>query len=152
MVPVTRLTTAFVALTMVPVAPAAADNADRELGPGLGAGKVLYAQLGIKGPTTGMCPNEATATGWVFTDYPGDVTIMIARKGRGVGAPITLPTTPAGNGRHLATYSRKIAILGPIDAEYRLLVGGGSGVASDWVRLSVTCNFTAGGGTVSGGG
>jgi len=131
------------------VAPVSAQN--QNLAPGVGAGKVLRAQLGIKGPTTTQCPNEATATGWVFTNYPGKVTVMIVHKGQGVGAPVILQTVPAANGQHLATYSRKIPIIAPIEAEYRLLVGGGDGVVSNWAPLKATCGIGAGPANIQGG-
>lgn len=125
---------------------ALAQAANNDLAPGLGAGKVLSAQLGIKGPTTTVCPNQATMTGWVYTDYKGPVTIMIARKGQSVGAPITLQTIPASNGKYVATYNKVVPILTPVDAEYRLLVGGGSGIGSNWVRLKASCAIGLGGG------
>jgi len=116
-------------------APALAQN----LAPGVGAGNVLSAQLGIQGPPANLCPSEATATVWVYTDFLGTVTIMIARRGQAVGAPVQAQTVPAANGQYLATYSRKIQIIGPIDAEYRALIGGGAGITSDWVRLHTDC-------------
>jgi hypothetical protein len=103
--------------------------------------KILKAQLGIKGPTTTACPNEAKVTGWVFTNYAGKVQIMIARKGQGVGQPITIETKKAANGQYVATYSKTVPILTPVNAEYRLLVGGGSGVVSNWVPLKATCSL-----------
>ena len=122
------------------VAPAAAGPFD-QLAPGIGAGKVLKAQLGIKGPTTTICPNEATTSGWVFTNYPGNVQVMIARKGQGVGAPFVIQAKKAANGQYMATFSRKVPIVAPIDAEYRLLVGGGDGVKSNWVPLKASCKI-----------
>jgi hypothetical protein len=102
--------------------------------------KVLKAQLGIKGPKTTACPAEATTTGWVFTNYAGPVQVMIARKGQGVGAPFTIEAKKAANGQYMATFSRKIEIIAPIDAEYRLLVGGGDGIVSNWVPLKAGCS------------
>ena len=103
--------------------------------------KILKAQLGIQGPKTRVCPNEAKVTGWVYTNYPGKVTVMFARKGQGVGQPIQLQTQKAPNGQYVAVYSRTIEILNPINAEYRLLVGGGSGVMSNWVPLKASCSI-----------
>lgn len=103
--------------------------------------KVFKAQLGIQGPKTKLCPNEAKVTGWVYTNYPGKVTVMFARKGQGVGQPIQLQTQKAPNGQYVAIYSRTIDILNPINAEYRLLVGGGSGVVSSWVPLKASCSI-----------
>jgi hypothetical protein len=108
---------------------------------GNGPNKVLKAQLGIQGPATNTCPNEAKVTGWVFTNYAGKVQIMIARKGQGVGQPITLDTKKAANGQYVATYSKTVPILTPVDAEYRILVGGGSGIMSNWVPLKAKCSI-----------
>ena len=66
---------------------------------------------------------------------------MIARKGQGVGQPFTIQAKKAANGQYMATFTRKVQILGPIDALYRLLVGGGDGVASNWVPLKATCKI-----------
>ena len=128
------------ALSSAIVAPAAAGPFDNLL-PGIGAGKVLKAQLGIKGPTTTICPNQATTTGWIFTNYAGNVQVMIARKGQGVGAPFSIQAKKTASGQYMATFSRNVAIIGPIDAEYRLLVGGGSGVMSNWVPLKASCKI-----------
>jgi hypothetical protein len=108
---------------------------------GNGPAKVLKAQLGIKGPTTTACPNEATVTGWVFTNYAGMVQVMIARKGQGVGAPVMIEAKPAANGQYMAVYSKTVPIHAAIDAEYRLLVGGGQGVVSNWAPLKASCSF-----------
>lgn len=108
---------------------------------GNGPAKVLKAQLGIKGPTTTACPNEATVTGWVFTNYPGMVQVMIARKGQGIGAPVMIEARPAANGQFMAVYSKTVPIHAAVDAEYRLLVGGGQGVVSNWARLKASCSF-----------
>jgi hypothetical protein len=110
-------------------------------GGGNGPDKVLSAQLGIKGPKTNTCPNEATVMGWVFTNYAGPVQVMIARKGQGVGAPVMIEAKKAANGKYMAAYSKKVPILAPVDAEYRLLVGGGSGVMSNWVPLKASCSI-----------
>ncbi len=118
---------------------AASAQANDLLSGGNGPDTVLRAQLGIKGPATNTCPNEATVTGWVFTNYAGPVQVMIARRGQGVGQPVTIQAKPAANGQYMATYSRTIPIVAPIDAEYRLLVGGGSGVMSNWAPLKATC-------------
>ncbi len=136
---------------LIAAAPAVAQPANQNIAPGIGAGKVLSAQFGIQSPTNSICPNEATATGWVYTNFAGNVTIMIARKGQAVGAPITLKTQPASNGQYVAVYTRKIPILTSVDAEYRLLVGGGSGITSNWVRLKASCGLGLGPGNVEGG-
>lgn len=140
-----RTALAAAALSMTLAAPQAmAQAAGNDLAPGVGAGKVLRAQLGIKGPTTTQCPNEATVMGWVFTDYAGKVQVMIARKGQGVGTPFQIQTVPAANGQHMASFQRKLNIVQPIDTEYRLLVGGGDGVVSNWVPLKASCSMGQG--------
>lgn len=107
--------------------------------------KVFKAQLGIKGPKTTVCPNEATISGWVFTNYAGPVQVMIARKGHSVGAPVMIDAKPAANGQFMATFTRKLPIVSAINVEYRLLVGGGSGVTSNWVPLKASCKIGGGG-------
>lgn len=107
--------------------------------------KVLKAQLGIKGPITTVCPNEAKMTGWVYTNYAGPVQVMLARKGQGVGQPMMLQAKKASNGQYMASFSRDVPITGAIDAEYRLLVGGGQGIASNWVPLKAKCLIGLGG-------
>lgn len=102
---------------------------------------VLGAELGIQGPKTTVCPAEAKVAGWVFTNYAGPVQVTIARKGQGVGAPFTITAKKAANGRYMATYTKTIPIVAAIDAEYRLLVGGGSGVVSNWVPLKASCKL-----------
>ena len=106
--------------------------------------KVMKAQLAIKGPTTTVCPNQAKVSGWVFTNYAGPVQVMIARKGQSVGQPMTVQAKPATNGQFIATFTNTIQIVSAIDAEYRLLVGGGSGVTSNWVPLKASCKIGAG--------
>jgi hypothetical protein len=79
--------------------------------------------------------------GWVETNYAGPVQIMIARKGQGVGAPVVIQAKAAPGGRYMATYTKKVPILAPVDAEYRLLVGGGAGIVSNWVPLKASCSM-----------
>ncbi len=129
----------LVSVASVLIAPAAHAAPGDLLSGGDGPNVVLRAQLGIKGPATNVCPNQATVTGWVFTNYAGPVQVMIARKGQGVGQPVTIEAKPAAGGQFMATYSRTIEIVNPIDAEYRLLVGGGSGVMSNWAPLKASC-------------
>lgn len=135
---------AFAITILLAVAPAAAQNAGNQIAPGIGAGKVLRAQLAIKSPTTNLCPNTAKMTGWVFTDFGGSVQVMIARKGQSVGTPFQVSTVPAANGQHMATFSRNIQIVNPVHAEYRILVGGGDGVVSNWAPLNANCSIPAG--------
>lgn len=103
--------------------------------------KVLKAQLGIKGPASKACPAQATISGWVFTNYAGPVQVMIARKAQGVGQPMTIEAKPAAGGQFVASFSKVLPIVTAIDAEYRLLVGGGSAVTSNWVPLKASCTF-----------
>lgn len=135
----TRTVIALAATSFVATA-ALAQPLDLQAG-GNGPDKVLSATLGIKGPKTNVCPNEATVMGWVETNYAGPVQIMIARKGQGVGAPVVIQAKAAPGGRYMATYSKKVTIHTAIDAEYRLLVGGGAGVVSNWVPLKASCSI-----------
>lgn len=134
-----KFTVLLAATTALSVAPAMAQQANQDLAPGGGGGNVLRAQLAIQGPATTVCPNQATMSGWVFTDFAGKVSIMIARKGQGVGAPFIINAVPAANGQHMATFTRAFPIITAIDTEYRLLVGGGDGVVSNWAPLKATC-------------
>jgi hypothetical protein len=110
--------------------------------------KVLSVQFGIQGPAAGRCPKQATATGWIYTNYLGSVTVTLFREGRSagmalpVGPPVTLRTVLAPNGQYVATYTSKIAITAPISARYRLVGAGGSGgsLVSDWAPLRATCS------------
>lgn len=126
--------------TGVLVTGALAQSNDLQSG-GNGPDTVYRAQLGIKGPSTNTCPNQAKVTGWVFTNYAGPVQVMIARRGQGVGHPVTIQAVPAANGQFMATYSQTVQIVAPMDAEYRLLVGGGSGVVSNWAPLKASCGI-----------
>jgi hypothetical protein len=78
-------------------------------------------------------------TAWVFTNYPGKVNIMIARQAGGVAGPITVPLKKAANGQYLATYSTQVPIDQSVDTAYRVLVGGGQAVTSNWVPLKYEC-------------
>jgi hypothetical protein len=111
---------------------------------GNGPATVLKAQLAIIGPATNVCPGQAKVSGWVFTNYAGPVQVMIARKGQGVGQPMTIHAKPAANGQFIAAFSNTMQIVNAIDAEYRLLVGGGSGVTSNWVPLKASCKIDGG--------
>jgi hypothetical protein len=106
---------------------------------GNGPFKVLKVQLGIKGPKTTACPATAETDGWVFTNREGPVQVMIARKGMGVGAPFVIQAKKTPAGLYMASFKRTVQILAPIDAEYRLLAGGGDGKMSNWVPLHASC-------------
>ncbi|MCP4381290.1 MAG: hypothetical protein GY798_07710, partial [Hyphomicrobiales bacterium] len=105
---------------------------------------VIKAQLAIKGPKNAVCPNEATISGWVFTNYAGPVQVMIARKAQGVGQPMMIDAKPATNGQFMASFTRTLPIVAAINVEYRLLVGGGGGVVSNWVPLKASCKIGGG--------
>ena len=77
----------------------------QNLAPGNGPGKVLSVQFGIQSPPTAQCPKEATAIGWIYTNFKGNVTVMIAREGQSASAPVTLQTIPASNGQYVATFT-----------------------------------------------
>jgi hypothetical protein len=113
---------------------------EKAQGGGGGGAKVFKAQLGIKPPQApGVCPNAAMMTAWVFTNYPGKVNIMIARQSGGVAGPISVSLVKAANGQYLATYSTQIPINQSVDTAYRVLVGGGQAVTSNWVPLKYEC-------------
>lgn len=144
-------TIAAIAVSAFATTAALAGPGDFQAG-GNGPNKVLKAQLGIKGPKTNVCPNQFTTMGWVFTNYAGPVQVMIARKGQGVGAPFTIQAKKAANGQYMASFTRKGQIIAPINAEYRLLVGGGDGVVSNWVPLKASCTIGGGPGGFQAGG
>ena len=121
-------------------APGVADGADELAQPKT----VIKAQLAIKGPKTAVCPNEATISGWVFTNYAGPVQVMIARKAQGVGQPMMIDAKPAANGQFMASFTRTLPIVAAINVEYRLMVGGGGGVVSNWVPLKASCKIGGG--------
>jgi len=109
---------------------------------GNGPNQVLSAQLGIDGPASDICPTTAAMTAWVIQTEGGPVQMIFARRGQGVGAPIMVATVKMADGRYMATFTKQLQINGPIDAEYRLLVGGGSGTTSNWVSLATDCSAT----------
>jgi len=127
---VTRILLALFASSFVATA-AVAGIDDLQVG-GNGPDKVLKVQFGIKAPT-GVCPTTGERMGWVFTNYEGSVRVMIARKFGGVSAPFYIQAKKGQNGLYMASFKHAFQILGPIDAEYRLLAQGGA--VSNWVRL-----------------
>lgn len=130
-----------------------AQAGNQNLKPGVGAGKILSAQLGIQSPSTTACPTTALLMAWVTTDFLGSVSIMLARQGQGVVAgPIAVQTQPAVGGKFRATYQKQIQITQPIDTAYRVLAGGGGGVTSNWVPLKASCATGPGPGNVQGNG
>ena len=107
--------------------------------------KPLSAQLGIKSPATNVCPTTAKMTGWIFTNKPGQVSYMLAKKGGAVSGPFTLEAVKAVQGG-MATFSRTVSINQAINADYRILVSGTNGkVLSNWAPLNASCNIQLGG-------
>jgi hypothetical protein len=96
------------------------------------------AQLGIISPANNACPGNATLTGWVFTNKPGSLDILIVRKGGNVAGPYTVTSVKGANGLSMATYSKALNVAGPIDAEYRIVIPG-TNVASNWAPLQAQC-------------
>ena len=108
--------------------------------------KPTKAQLAIKSPITNTCPTTAKMSGWIFTNKPGKVSYMIARKGGSVGGPYILDAKKGANGISMASFSRTLQIHQKIDAQYRILVpAGGSPVLSNWVPLKASCKIMLGG-------
>ena len=100
--------------------------------------KAVSAQLGIISPANNVCPGNAQLTAWIFTNKPGTVDIMIVKKGGNVAGPYSVTTVAAANGRAMGTYSKLLNIVQPIDAEYKVVIGG-STVPSNWVPLTAEC-------------
>ncbi|MFZ1814478.1 MAG: hypothetical protein WBO55_19870 [Rhizobiaceae bacterium] len=99
------------------------------------------AQLAIKSPASNACPATAQLAGWIFTNKPGTVRYLMARKGGSVQGPFEIEAVPSQNGA-MASFSRTINIVTAIDTEYRLLVADGTGkVLSNWAPLKANCKF-----------
>jgi hypothetical protein len=79
-------------------------------------------------------------TGWIMTTKPGIVSYMMVRKGGSVSGPFQIQAVASANGG-MATFSQNIQIVTAIDAEYRILVAGGSGIVSNWAPLKASCKF-----------
>lgn len=102
--------------------------------------KVKKAQLAIQSPNNGVCPAPAKMTGWLFTNKPGTVHYMIARKGGSVSGPFKTQAVKGSNGVHMASFTREFPVHTSINAKYRILVGKKYGtVLSNWAPLSVDC-------------
>jgi hypothetical protein len=108
--------------------------------PGAQPFKIMGAQLAIKSPASHNCPNQAKMTGWIMTTKPGPVSYMMVRKGGSVSGPFQIQAIATPNGG-MATFSQNIQIVTAIDAEYRILVAGGSGIVSNWAPLKASCKF-----------
>ena len=108
--------------------------------------KVLSANLAIKSPVTNVCPTSAKLSAAVVQTTNAPVQIMIARIGQGVGAPIMLQPKKTANGKYVAVYNKKIPIQTAVNAQYKVLVGGGQGVTSNVATLKASCKIGGGGG------
>ena len=108
--------------------------------------KVTKAQLGIKSPITNACPTNAKMSGWIFTNKPGTIQYMIAKKGGGVSGPFSIESKKGANGISMASFSRNLEIHNKINAEYRILVSQKYGkTLSNWVPLKASCKIKLGG-------
>jgi hypothetical protein len=123
-------------LTAMFAAPASAGMGD--LAPG-GGFKIYKAQLGITGDNGPGCPVHKTMKGWVYMSHPATVEVMVFRKGKTIPAPVPITSVKAPNGQYVATFTQEMLFFSPTHSEYRMLVGGGGGVASNWVPLTITC-------------
>ncbi|MEM9105417.1 MAG: hypothetical protein AAGC96_07150 [Pseudomonadota bacterium] len=109
--------------------------------------KVTKLQMGIKSPATNTCPVDAPLNVWVFTNKAGTVPIFIARAGGNVSGPYNVKTKATGNGTFMGTYSRKLSIHQPIDAQYRASAPNYQQL-SNWVPLKASCKIGLGGGGI----
>jgi hypothetical protein len=103
--------------------------------------KIHKVQLGIA-PTggAGCAPIPFKTTGWVYMTHPTTVEVMIVKEGQGVvGGPYSIKSVKAANGQYVATYSNNFVVNTPVHEKYRMIVGGGSGMGSNWVPLNVDC-------------
>lgn len=101
--------------------------------------KIHKVQLGIA-PAGGGCPMAVNMQGWVYMTHPTTIAVMIAKEGQGVvGGPYSIKSVKASNGQYLATYTNQFTVNATVHAKYRLLVGDGSGLGSNWVPLDVDC-------------
>ncbi|MEM8836567.1 MAG: hypothetical protein AAGE89_00615 [Pseudomonadota bacterium] len=102
--------------------------------------QVVEAQLAIKSPTSYSCPSSAKISGWIMTNKPGAFQYMIAKKAGGVIGPFNAVSKKRPNGLHMATFSRKLQVHKPIEAEYRILVTNKYGqTLSNWAPLNAYC-------------
>ena len=108
--------------------------------------KVTKAQLAIKSPNVNVCPASAKMAGWIFTNKPGTLQYMIARKGGTVSGPYTIQSKKGANGLHMASFSKSFDVHFKTDAEYRILVGEKYGkTLSNWAPLKASCKIQLGG-------
>ena len=109
--------------------------------------KVLSAQLGIKGPKTKVCPNQATLSAWFKTTKPGKVGFRLMRNDGPVGPMIFATAVKAPSG-YMATYTRTITITHAMNTSYSAVVPGAGGLASNFVPLKASCALGLPGGVI----
>ena len=108
--------------------------------------KVTKAQLAIKSPIVNVCPAAAKMTGWIFTNKPGTLQYMIARKGGNVSGPYTVQSKTGSNGLHMASFTRNFDVHHKINSHYRILIGNKYGkTLSNWAPLKASCKIQLGG-------
>lgn len=100
--------------------------------------KVKKVMYGIKTANNNLCPQQALAKGWVYTNKAGSVKVRF-RKHDGTVTPYTTINTVKGPAGHVAEYSKMMLVGTSFDAKYRMEVKGSS-KRSNWVRFKVTCN------------
>jgi len=114
--------------------------------PTVGPTIATKAQLGIKNPITNACPAKAKLAIWIFTNKPGPVNYMIAKKGGAVSGPYTIQSKKGANGLSMASFTKTYNIHQPFNAQYRVLVSGTNGkVMSNWVTMRASCKIMLGG-------
>ena len=100
--------------------------------------KVKKVMYGIKTANNNLCPQQALAKGWVYTNKAGSVKVRF-RKHDGTVTPYTTINTVKGPAGHVAEYSKMMLVGTSFDAKYRMEVKG-STKRSNWVPFKVTCN------------
>jgi hypothetical protein len=132
--------TAAILMTAAVLTTGPAAAAPGDLAPGTGF-KIHKAQLAIKnqdGVPPG-CPARKTMMGWVYMSHKATVQIMIVKQGDNPRNPVSITSVKAPNGQYVATYTEQMHIDTVVNAKYRILVGGGQGVVSNWAPLVVNC-------------
>lgn len=97
--------------------------------------KPTKAQLGIISPADGVCPGNAKVTGWVFTNKPGKVDVLLVNKKGGVFGPYAVTTSENSGGKILGSFNTGFAVDAPTDTKYRIVIAG-TDVVSNWVPLT----------------
>lgn len=123
-------------------------NAGKLVAPGATPLKATKVQMAIKNPIVNTCPTNAVMNIWIFTNKPGPVSYMMAKKGGSVSGPFTLQAKKGNNGVHMATFSKVFEMHQPFKAEYRVLIAGKNGapnIMSNWVQMKASCKIMLGG-------